>query len=252
MFCLFECKRVWRNVGFGTEMWDAMFLLTLITHFLICICMYLVCFVFLKCIYICMLLYVCIFTLNECLFHRLTKCDKEGIWVDGCLISGIVCFYALEFLWFLFLFCCAWIRKLAYVFKCHSIHMYIEVNWSDFSSFTIERNINCVYSTNWTVGDTPVFCYLAIPVDGGWTAWTDWVACSVTCGTGTQQRSHACTNPPPSNGGVICSGAPTESQPCATAPCPSMCTFHCFKPKISYCVWGMSSVLRAFQEYFKT
>ena len=189
----------------------------------------------------------------------ITKCDKEGIWGDGCLNSGIVCFYALEFLWFLFLFCCAGIRKCAYAFKCHSIHMYIEVNWTDFISFTIHWNINCAYSTNWTVGDTPVFCYFAIPVDGGWTGWTEWLACSVTCGTGTQQRSHACTNPPPSNGGVICSGAPTESQPCATAPCPSMCTLkgtfvYCslLQTKISYCVWGMSSVLRAFQEYFKT
>ena len=110
--------------------------------------------------------------------------------------------------------------------------MYIDVNWTDFSSFTKDRNINCVYSTNWTIGDTPVCCYLAIPVDGGWTAWTEWVACSVSCGTGTQQRSHACTNPPPSNGGVICSGAPTESQPCATAPCPSKCTL---KATFVYC-----------------
>ena len=162
----------------------------------------------------------------------ITKCDKESIWGDGCLNSGIVCFYVLEFLWFLFLFCCAGIRKCAYAFKCHSIHMYIEVNWTDFISFTIDWNINCAYSTNWTVGDTPVFCYLAIPVDGGWTAWTEWVACSVTCGTGTQQRSHACTNPPPSNGGVICSGPPTESQPCEAAPCPSMCTL---KGTFVYC-----------------
>ena len=110
--------------------------------------------------------------------------------------------------------------------------MYIDVNWTDFISFMIDRNINCVYSTNWTVGDTPVCWYFAIPVDGGWTAWTEWVACSVTCGTGTQQRSHACTNPPPSNGGVICSGPPTESQPCEAAPCPSMCSL---KGTFVYC-----------------
>jgi len=103
--------------------------------------------------------------------------------------------------------------------------MHIGLNWTEFIYFISGWNISSVYSIIWTVSDTPVFCYTAIPVDGGWTAWTEWVACSVTCGTGTQQRSHACTNPPPSNGGVICSGVPFETQPCATDPCPSMFTF---------------------------
>ncbi len=50
------------------------------------------------------------------------------------------------------------------------------------------------------------------PVNGG---WSDWSACSVTCGGGTQTRT--CTNPAPANGGAPCSGA--SSQACNTQAC---------------------------------
>jgi len=54
------------------------------------------------------------------------------------------------------------------------------------------------------------------PVNGG---WTDWSACSKTCG-GTQTR--ACTNPAPSCGGVTCSGSNTQS--CNSSSSCSDCT----------------------------
>ncbi|XP_078375584.1 coadhesin-like [Oculina patagonica] len=57
------------------------------------------------------------------------------------------------------------------------------------------------------------------PVDGGWSDWSAWDPCSVTCGDGTQQRRRTCTNPPPSNGGAQCSGDSTESQQCNNGPC---------------------------------
>ena len=47
----------------------------------------------------------------------------------------------------------------------------------------------------------------------------------MTCGTGTQQRSHTCTNPPPSNGGDGCTGGETDTRDCATNPCPGRYTF---------------------------
>ncbi len=51
-----------------------------------------------------------------------------------------------------------------------------------------------------------------VPVNGG---WSNWGACSVSCGGGTQART--CTNPPPSGGGADCVGP--NSQVCNTSPC---------------------------------
>uniref|UniRef100_A0A3Q4ARY0 Uncharacterized protein n=1 Tax=Mola mola TaxID=94237 RepID=A0A3Q4ARY0_MOLML len=56
-------------------------------------------------------------------------------------------------------------------------------------------------------------------VDGDWTPWSVWSDCSVTCGRGTQVRTHACINPPPRNNGSDCSGPERETQDCRTAPC---------------------------------
>ena len=57
------------------------------------------------------------------------------------------------------------------------------------------------------------------PIDGGWSAWSDWGSCSVSCGGGTQTRTRACNNPPPQYGGIACSGSTTESQACNTQSC---------------------------------
>lgn len=53
-----------------------------------------------------------------------------------------------------------------------------------------------------------------LPVDGGWTAWSSWSACSDDC-DGTQTRTRSCTNPAPVCGGANCVGASIESQWCA-------------------------------------
>ncbi len=55
-----------------------------------------------------------------------------------------------------------------------------------------------------------------VPVVNG--DFTDWAACSATCGGGTQTRT--CTNPSPSGGGASCSGA--TQQTCNTVACPEV------------------------------
>lgn len=56
-------------------------------------------------------------------------------------------------------------------------------------------------------------------INGGWTGWSGWGSCSVSCGGGTQTRTRSCANPSPSCGGANCSGSSSESQSCNTQSC---------------------------------
>ncbi|CAD5123995.1 DgyrCDS12301 [Dimorphilus gyrociliatus] len=63
------------------------------------------------------------------------------------------------------------------------------------------------------------------PVDGGWSDWSKWSTCSVSCSTGTQYRTRKCTNPAPANGGKDCVGgafkeSDAETRNCVLGPCP--------------------------------
>ncbi|XP_056379622.1 hemicentin-1 isoform X2 [Hyla sarda] len=58
------------------------------------------------------------------------------------------------------------------------------------------------------------------PVDGKWSSWQSWGACSKTCGKGTQTRMRVCNNPSPSYGGSSCEGPDTQTQICSDRHCP--------------------------------
>jgi len=57
------------------------------------------------------------------------------------------------------------------------------------------------------------------PVNGGYTKWSSFGACSKTCDAGVQVRSRSCTNPSPKHGGKSCSGAAKDSRPCKVRDC---------------------------------
>lgn len=57
-------------------------------------------------------------------------------------------------------------------------------------------------------------------VNGSWSAWGSWDACTVTCGGGTQTRTRSCTDPIPEHGGLNCTGSAEESAACGTVTCP--------------------------------
>ncbi|XP_044177006.1 coadhesin-like, partial [Acropora millepora] len=60
------------------------------------------------------------------------------------------------------------------------------------------------------------------PVDGGYSEWTKFSECSVSCGGGKQKRTRECTNPKPQNGGHDCEelGPSSATKECNTAACP--------------------------------
>ncbi|XP_027058955.1 A disintegrin and metalloproteinase with thrombospondin motifs adt-1-like isoform X3 [Pocillopora damicornis] len=57
-------------------------------------------------------------------------------------------------------------------------------------------------------------------VNGGYSTWSKWSACTALCGTGKQLRTRTCTNPSPKNGGKTCSGSSQQERPCFLRPCP--------------------------------
>ena len=64
----------------------------------------------------------------------------------------------------------------------------------------------------WTVS-------LFVAVDGGWSAWGAYGACSKECGGGEKERTRTCTNPAPAHGGNDCVGDSKQTAPCNEDPC---------------------------------
>ena len=60
-------------------------------------------------------------------------------------------------------------------------------------------------------------------VDGGFSDWTTWDACTVVCGGGTKNRTRSCNNPEPLYLGAPCIGHTNEQQICNTHLCRGMC-----------------------------
>ncbi|XP_020628230.1 ectin-like [Orbicella faveolata] len=56
-------------------------------------------------------------------------------------------------------------------------------------------------------------------VNGGFTQWSEYSACSTTCGRGVQTRTRTCTNPPPSGGGKGCGRVTQQNKKCNLKPC---------------------------------
>ena len=61
-----------------------------------------------------------------------------------------------------------------------------------------------------------------VVVNGGYTEWAPWTACSVTCGGGVIKRTRNCSNPSPQFGGKDCSldGPEILTQACNPQQCP--------------------------------
>ena len=56
-------------------------------------------------------------------------------------------------------------------------------------------------------------------IDGGWSDWSPWSSCSVSCGQGRQSRYRTCDHPAPSSGGQFCDGSMFHWQHCQVLPC---------------------------------
>jgi len=65
---------------------------------------------------------------------------------------------------------------------------------------------------------------LIVSVHGGWSGWSAWEGCSVTCGGELESRVRTCTNPKPDRFGDNCYGDYHDYRICARQPCPTNST----------------------------
>ncbi|KAI0214769.1 hypothetical protein LSAT2_000070 [Lamellibrachia satsuma] len=75
------------------------------------------------------------------------------------------------------------------------------------------------YTCECTAGYTGDYCQYD-SVDGQWSSWSEWTACTKSCKGGVTTRNRTCDSPSPSNGGRTCEEAPVEEKVCNLHPCP--------------------------------
>nr|XP_054772191.1 SCO-spondin-like [Lytechinus pictus] len=126
--------------------------------------------------------------------------------------------------------------------SCTRLPCPIDGNWTDWSSWSVCSQ-TCVggtqYRTRACSDPTPMYngtecsgddiqwqnCSsdVTCPIHGGWSEWSSWSACSLSCGgVGTTTRNRSCNNPSPAHGGNSCPAADDseESEACGNANCP--------------------------------
>nr|XP_046249394.1 A disintegrin and metalloproteinase with thrombospondin motifs 7 isoform X2 [Scatophagus argus] len=69
-------------------------------------------------------------------------------------------------------------------------------------------------------GECVAVGYQAESVNGGWASWSEWSACSRTCGAGVQSAHRDCDNPAPKHRGKYCLGERRRYKICNSTPCP--------------------------------
>ncbi|XP_065195255.1 coadhesin-like [Sycon ciliatum] len=87
------------------------------------------------------------------------------------------------------------------------------------------------------------------PIDGKWSAWSRYGACSGTC-EGYQTRKRNCSNPPPAHKGLPCQGkSSTQQQRCGRSHCPVEGGWSQWSPIMSACSAGCGTGSRTLRRY---
>lgn len=77
------------------------------------------------------------------------------------------------------------------------------------SMFREHQNLNCL---NLSIK--------SFTVNGGFSEWSLWSPCTVTCGGGERIQTRTCTNPRPEHGGYYCFGIDSKKDACNSHFCP--------------------------------
>ena len=61
--------------------------------------------------------------------------------------------------------------------------------------------------------------FVLLTVHGGFSPWSQWSHCAVTCGGALKRRQRSCSNPKPMFGGRNCLGERLQTRRCGTEAC---------------------------------
>ncbi|XP_052769612.1 coadhesin-like [Mya arenaria] len=77
------------------------------------------------------------------------------------------------------------------------------------------------------------------PVHGGWSGWSEWGLCSVTCGVGLSRRDRYCDSPYPSRDGNHCFGDGLNYNICTGPSCSAWSTWNSWSSCSNTCGHGL-------------
>ncbi|KAG5680582.1 hypothetical protein PVAND_010079 [Polypedilum vanderplanki] len=125
--------------------------------------------------------------------------------------------------------------------KCNDIKCPINGGWSSWSKWSVcpicyDEKIKKPFQKRSRKCDSPIpafgglqcdgldveerVCAIGIcPINGGWSNWSTWSACSKSCGKGYKNRTRICNNPTPKYNGKYCEGDNAEYEECTIKPC---------------------------------
>ena len=108
-----------------------------------------------------------------------------------------------------------WLKMFIQKLKCSMVN----ARWDIFKRFLYGKQLF------WSIMSSTGLLYqlqtFLVLVKGGFTQWTEWSACSKTCGPwAVRMRMRLCTNPPPAFGGNDCNGWRFHVEYCKGKECP--------------------------------
>lgn len=102
-------------------------------------------------------------------------------------------------------------NRLLYIYICRVYGLKINITDASPTLFLKEYSL-CIHEI--------FYLFVTFSVDGNWTMWSPYSACSKPCGQGIRTRTRYCTNPRPLNGGNECMGAGSDQTNCKLDDCP--------------------------------
>ncbi|XP_060581341.1 thrombospondin-2-like [Ruditapes philippinarum] len=117
---------------------------------------------------------------------------------------------------------------------CASVVLRIFVLGISITSAILDERVTCQLSTD------EITKLESCRINGNWTQWSDWQACSTTCGTGLTRRSRKCVGPAtPSILSQGCQGDGNDYRLCFNShPCPINGFWSEWSPWVCYIFGG--------------